>query len=118
VALAILRAQEAQILLLDEPANHLDPAQQRTTYKNLGDLWRKGHGLVCVTHDINLLGALERPNEETPIRVIGMGHGELVFDSHYDAPELPELLSDLFGVPFTAVDHAGSRYLLIAGEGR
>ncbi len=32
VAIAALLAQEARFLLLDEPANHLDPAQQNETY--------------------------------------------------------------------------------------
>jgi iron complex transport system ATP-binding protein len=40
VALAALIAQEAPLMLLDEPANHLDPGQQIGIYKLIGELWR------------------------------------------------------------------------------
>lgn len=116
VALAVLRAQEAQFLLLDEPANHLDPVQQLRTYARLGSLWAEGRGLLCVTHDLNLLAAVERPNPDTPIRVVGLRSGQLCFDSHFDSPELPELLSELFQVRFEALSHQGGRHLVVAGE--
>jgi iron complex transport system ATP-binding protein len=63
VAIAALLAQEARFLLLDEPANHLDPAQQAETYALLGTLAADGAGILCVTHDVNLLAytAAARP---------------------------------------------------------
>jgi len=69
-----------------------------------------------VTHDLNLLAAVERPKPDTPIRVVGLRSGQLCFDSHFDSPELPELLSELFQVRFEALSHRGGRHLVVAGE--
>jgi len=55
LALAPLLAQDPQLALLDEPANHLDPGQQLAVV----DLLRRRFGaadraLVVVLHDVNL----------------------------------------------------------------
>ena len=57
--LAMALAQEADVLLLDEPTVHLDPAHQRAMLALLGRLARDG-GLVCIAvlHDLNLAAAL------------------------------------------------------------
>ena len=55
VAFAALLAQEAPLLLLDEPANHLDPAQQIEIYRLIGRLRLEGYGILCITHDLNLI---------------------------------------------------------------
>jgi iron complex transport system ATP-binding protein len=109
VALASLLAQDAELLLLDEPGNHLDPAQQLEIYRLLGELWRQGFGLLLVTHDVNLLyhlGAAER------VRVVGLEAGRAVFETSYAAPELPEKLSSLFGVGFSAFIEGDQRVLM------
>jgi iron complex transport system ATP-binding protein len=107
VALAALIAQEATFYLLDEPANHLDPAQQAETYALLGALVREGMGILCVTHDVNLLAhAGGRP------RVTGLSNGKLRFETGYDASELPERLAELFGVPMDAVELGGRRLIV------
>ncbi len=109
VALAGLLAQAAPVLLLDEPANHLDPAQQLEVYRLLGDLWREGKGLVCVTHDVNLLRHLGRAAQ---VRVAGIGAGKLAFECRLDSPELPERLSQLFAVQMRDLDLDGDRILI------
>jgi ABC-type cobalamin/Fe3+-siderophores transport system ATPase subunit len=107
VALAALIAQEAKLVLLDEPANHLDPAQQAETYALLGALVREGTGILCVTHDVNLLAhAGGRP------RVTGLAGGKLAFETDYRANDLPERLAELFGVPMDAVEF-GARRLIV-----
>jgi len=103
VAIAALLAQEARFLLLDEPANHLDPAQQGETYALLGRLLETGVGILCVTHDVNLLN-----HTGGGTKVAGLRGGKLIFTRSFDAPELPAELSELFGVPMLslAANHA------------
>jgi iron complex transport system ATP-binding protein len=107
VALAALLAQEAKLVLLDEPANHLDPAQQAETYALLGALVREGTGVLCVTHDVNLLAhAGGRP------RVAGLAGGKLAFETDYARGDMPERLAELFGVPMESVTF-GARRLIV-----
>lgn len=107
VALAALVAQEAELLLLDEPANHLDPAQQAETYALLGELVREGAGILCVTHDVNLLSYTGGA-----ARVVGLARGKLAFETSYDAPDLPARLAELFGVEMEPVT-VGARRLIV-----
>lgn len=110
VLLATLLAQEAPLLLVDEPANHLDPAHQLAVYRHLGELWRGGLGLVVVTHDVNLawlLGLAQR------VRVVGLRKGRIVFDTCLAAPNLVSELSDLYGVPLSAVNVEGTPHILV-----
>lgn len=109
VALATLLAQEAPLLLVDEPANHLDPAQQIRVYQLLGELWRSGLGILCVTHDVNLLRFLGAGRS---LRVLGLERGIVRFDLEYDAPSLGEQLGTLFGVEMLSVGAAGRRFFL------
>ncbi len=113
VAVAALLAQDAPLLLLDEPANHLDPGQQIALYRLLGELWREGRGVLCVTHDVNLLGWLGEPAR---VRVAGLRDGRVAFESRYDAPELPALLSSLFEIEMRAL-HVDDRRLLVPAGG-
>ena len=103
VALAAMLAQQAKLLVADEPASHLDPAFQEEVYGRLGDFVRRGHGLLVVTHDVNLLGALA-----CPVEVMGVRAGRAQFTRPYPSADLPAALSDLFGVPFTAVNVPGT----------
>jgi len=109
VAIAALLAQEALYLLLDEPANHLDPAQQAETYALLGSLVSDGVGILCVTHDVNLLS-----HAGGSPRVLGLATARLRFDLPYDARELPERLSELFGVRMLALPVGAARVIVPA----
>jgi iron complex transport system ATP-binding protein len=109
VALAALLAQEAGILLVDEPANHLDPGYQAETYRLLGELWRQGLGVVCVTHDVNLLA---HAGGAGTLRVFGMRQGAARFEHCFADDALAAELGELFGVPVTRV-HAGTRPLFV-----
>ena len=107
VAIAALLAQEARFLLLDEPANHLDPAQQAETYGLLGSVRASGVGILCVTHDVNLLNHVGHEP-----RVVGLARSQLRFALPYAAPELPERLSELFGLTMLAL-HVGDARLIV-----
>jgi iron complex transport system ATP-binding protein len=109
VALAGLLAQAAPLVLVDEPANHLDPAQQIDVYRLLGELWREGKSVVLVTHDINLLRHLGNADG---VQVAGMAQGKLRFQAPLSAPALPQLLGDLFGVTMRALPFDGERLLI------
>jgi iron complex transport system ATP-binding protein len=55
VLLARALAQEAPVLLLDEPAAHLDPGHRFTVHVLLRRLAReKQRAVLCVSHDLNL----------------------------------------------------------------
>jgi iron complex transport system ATP-binding protein len=107
VAIAALLAQEARVLLLDEPANHLDPAQQADTYALIGGLAEAGAAVLCVTHDVNLLSHIGG----TP-RVVGLKAGKKLLDTRYGDPDLTTELALLFDVPMRSVEAAGRRFIL------
>ncbi|AGC42324.1 ferrichrome ABC transporter ATP-binding protein [Myxococcus stipitatus DSM 14675] len=109
VAVAALLAQEAPLVMLDEPANFLDPAQQLELYALVGRLWRSGLGVLCITHDINVLAHAMREGSEGRIRVVGLSSGRVAFESSYDAPELGEHLGRVFSVRMRGVEVEGRR---------
>lgn len=53
VSIADVLAMEPKLLLLDEPAASLDPANTRLLERNLEVLSRRGLGLVIATHDVD-----------------------------------------------------------------
>lgn len=118
VMVATLVAQDAAIFLLDEPANHLDPAQQTAFYGMLRAQREAGRGVLCITHDMNLLGHLAAASGSTTgmgsdtVRVIGMAKGRIGFDHRLDSPELTDALSALFDLPLEPVTRAGRQYFL------
>jgi iron complex transport system ATP-binding protein len=108
VAFACLVAQEAQTLLFDEPANHLDPAQQLEIYRLLGELWREGRSIVCINHDINLL---QQVGDAARVRVVGLRAGRLAFEAQLSDTELPAQLGALFGIEMAALESNGQRFI-------
>ncbi|WP_456432806.1 ABC transporter ATP-binding protein [Thermosulfuriphilus sp.] len=46
-------AQEAEIILLDEPAAHLDPSQTQALFTHLRRIREEGKTIVCALHDLN-----------------------------------------------------------------
>lgn len=112
VAFACLVAQDASTLLFDEPANHLDPAQQLEVYRLLGELWREGRSVVCINHDVNLLhqvGSAER------VRVVGLRAGRIAFEAKLCDVKLPEQLGALFGIAMSEVLSEGQRLIIPRG---
>ena len=60
VAIATALLQGAPLLLLDEPASHLDPAHQRLLLDVLADHARRGGAVVVSLHDLDLAWDLGR----------------------------------------------------------
>ncbi len=92
VALAALFAQEASALLLDEPANHLDPAQQLSVWRLLSRV-AKGSTILVVTHDINLVPLL---GDISRTRIVALAGGRVAFDTVANDPSMADRLSDLY----------------------
>ena len=109
VAFACLVAQDARTLLFDEPANHLDPAQQLDVYRLLGELWREGRTVLCINHDVNLL---QQVGNAARVRVVGLREGRVAFEAKLADPELPEQLGALFGIEMNAILSDGQRFIV------
>lgn len=98
VLIASLVAQDAPFLLVDEPANHLDPRHQVSTYKRLGRLWREeGRSIVLVTHDVRLVQLLGPPEK---IRIFGVKEGRLLPETTLADSRLAEMLSEIYSVAY------------------
>jgi iron complex transport system ATP-binding protein len=109
VAFACLVAQEANTLLFDEPANHLDPAQQLEIYRLLGELWREGRTIVCISHDVNLLHHL---GGAARVRVVGLCAGRIAFEASLADATLPARLGALFGVEMDSIQGSEQRVIV------
>ena len=107
VAIAGVIAQDAAILLLDEPAAHLDLAHQVAVLSHLVR-WtrREGKALLMVLHDLHL--ALRFADHAIALGggVVRVGPAGTVLD--------PAVLSPLFGHPLVAVSDGPHRTLLPA----
>lgn len=109
IAFACLIAQEAEVLLFDEPANHLDPGQQLDVYQLLGELWREGRSILCINHDVNLL---HQVGDAARVRVAGLRAGRLMFDAALNAADLPRHMAQLFGVEMDALQGSEQRFIV------
>lgn len=104
---AMLLAQEAPILLLDEPISALDLAHQVEVLALLRRLVDSaGRGAVVILHDVNLAARFAD-------RIVALKDGAVVFDDTPTALMRAETLSDLYGVGINLVDHP-SRGLPVA----
>jgi iron complex transport system ATP-binding protein len=107
VALATALLQEAPILLLDEPASHLDPAHQRLLLRLLREHAAAGGSVVASLHDLNLAWDLASH------AVLIDGRGGACAGTRaqvFDAGRLGEV----FGVTIEAVDVGGATRFLMA----
>jgi len=54
LAMARLLTQDPEVMLLDEPVNHLDPLHQIRTLEHVSVLAGNGHGVIMTLHDPSL----------------------------------------------------------------
>lgn len=97
VILASALTQRPEVLLLDEPATHLDLRHQLSLYRLLGEL-SKSLLVVAVTHDLNL--ALRFSD-----RVMVLEGGRIAGDGTSEEVLTPALIARVFGVQATV--HGG-----------
>lgn len=99
VCIAAALAQEAPLLLLDEPLAHLDPGQRIEVQRVLREV-RKEVTLIAVTHD---LGWLQRDFQH----VLALQGGGVKFDGRVSELMDGGVLGELFGS--AVMDHLGRR---------
>ena len=83
-------AQEAQLLLVDEPTNSLDPEHQVRVFALLSDLVRAGKSALVVTHDLNLAS-------QFATRICLMAEGRVVRDGAVRDVLRREVLEPVYG---------------------
>ena len=89
--LAMALAQEADVLLLDEPTAHLDPAHQQDTLALLRRLAAERQLVVmAVLHDLNLASALAS-------RIVVVAEGRIRGDGPPSRVLNDELVRSVFG---------------------
>ncbi len=105
VEIATLLTQAPQILLLDEPLNHLDLHHQQRLLKHLSILAEQGKSVVMVLHDPNQ--ALRYCDQA----LLLFGNGE------WESGECEELLSEqrlsrLYNHPIRVMEQGEERFIL------
>lgn len=104
VAMAL--AQEADVLLLDEPTVHLDPAHQRGTLEVIRRLAReRGVAALAALHDLNLAAALAD-------RVVVLSAGRVVADGAPLQTLSALTVQGVFGPGLAVIHREGVPYVL------
>ena len=107
VILASALTQRPRVLLLDEPATHLDLRHQLALYRLLGEL-AKTLLVVAVTHDLNI--ALQFSD-----RVMMLADGRIAGDGAPQDVLNPELIAQVFGVQATLHGDLNGRWMTYEG---
>ncbi len=105
LAIATLRIQDTNILLLDEPINHLDPRHQLQILRQLRQLADQGKTVLASLHDINLA----KQFFDRALLLSG--------DGTWQSGPTREVLNAgnlqrIFHTRFTSISHAGGDYLI------
>jgi iron complex transport system ATP-binding protein len=102
VALATLLAQNPDVLLLDEPINHLDPHHQLDVLKLLRDRARDGRSVVMSLHDAGLAARF------SDHALLLFGDGEWLSGPTSEVLT-PQTMTKLYGVTVREIAWAGGR---------
>lgn len=97
-ALARVLAQDAQLLLLDEPTAALDIHHQELTLRVVADQARAGAAAVVVLHDLGLAAAHAD-------RIVVLAEGRVVADGPPDDVLDADLLSEVYRHPIEVIPH-------------
>jgi iron complex transport system ATP-binding protein len=106
VTLARVLAQEAPVVLLDEPTAALDIRHQELVMETARELVAGGAAVLAVLHDLNLAAAHAD-------RVAVLSGGELVALGRPPEVMTAELLSEVFDYPISVTEHPVRRMPLI-----
>jgi iron complex transport system ATP-binding protein len=83
-------AQEAGLLLVDEPTNSLDPEHQLAVFRSIADLVAGGRAAMVVTHDLNLAS-------QFATRVLVMQAGRTVTEGPVERVLTQAVLEPVYG---------------------
>ncbi len=89
--LAMMLAQDSDVLMLDEPTSHMDIEVERAFADTLRILAKKGKAVLAVMHNINLAADIAD-------RIIVMSGGEIVFGGKREESLRCEIIEKEFGV--------------------
>jgi len=107
VVLAMALAQEADVLLLDEPTAHLDPAHQIGIIRRVTLLARsRGVVVLAVLHDLNLAALADR--------VVVLDAGRIVADGVPASALAADVVARVFGTGL-AVAEVNGRTVILPG---
>lgn len=98
VLLSRALAQEADVLLLDEPTAHLDLVHQVGTMTLLNDLCASGKTVVCALHDLNLASLFCS-------RIVLLREGRVYAQGSPHEVITPATVQDVYGVEAVVVRH-------------
>ncbi|WP_017221470.1 ABC transporter ATP-binding protein [Moritella dasanensis] len=97
--IAMLLAQQSQVLILDEPTSALDVSHQYDLLSLLQSLNKETkQGIIVILHDINL--ALRFATQ-----VVALKQGKVSFTGDHRVLLDCQNLSDLYGTEITLIDH-------------
>jgi iron complex transport system ATP-binding protein len=112
VVIASSLAQQAEVLLLDEPTASLDPGYQLEVAQLLRGLHAtRGIGLVLSTHDLNLAAAVCD-------RLILLRGGEVIASGATAEVLTRERISALYDIEADVRFHEGADHLIVVPVGR
>lgn len=104
VLLARALAQKPRILLLDEPASHLDFKHQRTLFSLLKNLnCEQKITIVCVVHDLNIASLYFD-------QLLLLKEGLLSIFGKTDEVLNRENIKKIFDIDFSEINHEGRRF--------
>ncbi len=109
--LAQALAQEPEVLLLDEPASHLDVSHQLALFDMLVRLNSEGLTVACVLHDLNLALLYFR-------EAAMLDEGRLFARGPADEVLSPESIASVYGVQAFMHRHAGRTFLTFSPRRR
>ncbi len=110
--LAMLIAQHARLVLLDEPISALDVAHQIDVMAQIRALGQSPQiAVVVVLHDVNLAA-------QYCDHVLALAEGAVLAHERADSFMTPERLSRLYGVPMGIVAHPATGRAMAYVEGR
>ncbi|MDR2392677.1 MAG: ABC transporter ATP-binding protein [Treponema sp.] len=99
VLIARAMAQEARLLLLDEPANNLDPKYQYMVMNLVRSLTKRGLGALVSLHDLSLASLYAD-------RIALIHQGSIVALGKPDTVLQEAMLAQVFGIPLVISPHA------------
>ncbi len=110
---AVARAlvQDTPVLLLDEPAAHLDAAHAAGLFGLLVSLAREGRTVAVVTHDVNLALAFADS-------IVLMKGGRIIAQGRPDEALTERTFEECYGLGCTLVDRGDGRKAVLPDYGR